>query len=198
MPDWWEEIHGFNTNSGAGNFTESNGDPDGDEYTNLEDCLNWMAVPHADCDAGSTVDVDLHALSRGYTNSSPSYAFSNMTHGTATLVNGRYARFAASISGNGLGSFDYTVTDSGGYTMTRTINIRIIGEPAPVLGIRNNAGVLQLEITALVGTSNTVQTPTEPSGWANWTNVVGNGAMQLLPLNDLTNDSARCFRAFSD
>src|SRR4029079_429483 len=116
MPDWWEVIKGFNTNGAAGNFTESNSDADGGGYTALEDYLNWMAVPHYDCNAGSPVDVDLHGLSRGYTNASPSYTFSGAVNGTVTLVSGRFARFTPGTGANALGSFNYTVTDNGGYT----------------------------------------------------------------------------------
>ncbi len=127
MPNWWEVIKGFNTNSPAGDFSESNSDPDGDGYTNLEDYLNWMAQPHADCKAGSHVYIDLNALSRGYTNSSPSYSFSGQVNGTVALVSGRYARFTPSTSANALGSFNYTVTNGKGDDMTRTIGILIIG-----------------------------------------------------------------------
>ncbi|HKX26226.1 MAG TPA: T9SS C-terminal target domain-containing protein [Blastocatellia bacterium] len=127
LPNWWEVIKGFNPNSPAGDFSDGNGDPDGDGYTNLEDYLNWMAEPHVDCKAGSSVDIDLAALSRGYSNSGPSYSISGRVNGTVTLVHGRYARFTPSASAKALGSFSYTVTDGEGDTMTRTIGIRIIG-----------------------------------------------------------------------
>lgn len=46
LPDWWENLYGTDPHSIAGDFTESNSDPDGDGYTLLEDYLEWMARPH--------------------------------------------------------------------------------------------------------------------------------------------------------
>src|SRR5262249_51925178 len=36
LPDWWERIRGFNTNSAAGDFSDANTDLSGDGYTELE------------------------------------------------------------------------------------------------------------------------------------------------------------------
>jgi hypothetical protein len=44
LPDWWEKKHGTNHNSSPGDFSDSNADPDGDGYTNLEDYLNYLAA----------------------------------------------------------------------------------------------------------------------------------------------------------
>ncbi len=134
MPNWWEQIKGLNPDSPAGDFSDCNGDPDGDEYTNLEDYLNWMAQPHADCDAVSFMDIDLHALSCGYTNSGRSaldYAFSNVVNGSVDLVGGQVARFTPTTGVDALGGFTYTVTDNQGDRMTRNVNVRIMGTPAP-------------------------------------------------------------------
>lgn len=82
--------------------------------------------------------------------------------------------------------------------MTRSVNLRIIAAPAPQLGLRNEAGLLSLEFTAEPGTSNTIQTATSPRGaWTDWTNIVGNGTLQLLPLNSLPQQSNLYFRAFT-
>jgi hypothetical protein len=129
MPNWWENIMGLDPNSTPGDFSESNGDPDGDEYTNLEDYLNWMAQPNVECSVGASVDIDLHALSRGFLKSDPGYAFSNVVNGTVDLINGRYARFTPATSVDALGGFSYTVTDNQGDQMTRKVNVRIMGTP---------------------------------------------------------------------
>jgi len=43
-----------------------------------------------------------------------------------------------------------------------------------------------------------VQTKTElNTTWLDWTNVIASGTLQLLPLNSLTNQSPRYFRAFT-
>ncbi len=150
MPDWWETTKGLNPNSAANDFTECNADPDGDGYTHLEDYLNWMATPHVDVNAGAFVDVDLQVLSVGYSKTTPAYTFvGSSLNGTTTLVTGRYARFTPSTTANALGAFTYTVTDSAGDSMTRTVNVRIVGSgvavppaaPAGLSAVPDNAQV---------------------------------------------------------
>ena len=204
LPDWWEQIKGLNPNSAPGDFSDSNGDPDGDEYTNLEDCLNWFAAPHFDCTNGTPLDIDLQQFTRGFTNNSPVYTVSLPTNGTVTLVgNNRTARFTSTATTNALGGFRFSVVDAQGYNMTNTVALRLISSvvPAqpPVLGMRNQNGALFVELTGENGRSLTVQSKTNLNGsWDNWTNLTGNGAMQLLPLNSLTNQSPRYFRAFAE
>lgn len=196
MPDWWEQIKGSNPN-----VADQNGDPDGDEYTDLEEYLNWLASPHFDCTNGTPIDIDLQQFTRGFTNNSPVYFVSVPTNGTVTLVgNNRTARFTSTVSTNALGSFRFAVVDAQGYNMTNTINLRLTTAAAqpPVLGIRKQGGALQIELTGESGRSLTVQSKTNlNAAWLDWTNVTGNGTMQLLPLNDLTNQSPRYFRAFA-
>jgi len=43
LPDWWETMKGLNPNSTIGDFSDSNGDPDNDGYTNLDDYLSYLA-----------------------------------------------------------------------------------------------------------------------------------------------------------
>jgi hypothetical protein len=120
-----------------------------------------------------------------------------------TLVSSRKtARFTPTVSTNALGSFELQVVDAQGYHMTRTVNLRIIAPTAPasppVLGIRNQTGVLMIELTGESGRSLTVQTTTNVNHtWLDWTNVTGSGALQLLPLHSLTNQTPRYFRAFT-
>jgi hypothetical protein len=201
LPTWWEQIKGLNPNSAPGDFSDSNGDPDGDEYTNLEDYLNWLAVPHFDCTNGTPLDVDLGRFTRGFTNNTPVFTAFNATNGTVMLVAGTTARFTSTVSTNALGNFTFSVVDAQGYSMTGTVGLRIIAAAtpqAPILGIRNEGGALQLELTGETGSSFTVQSKTNLSGaWLDWTNVTGSSAMQLLPLDGLTNQSPRFFRAFA-
>jgi len=203
LPNWWEQIKGLNPNSPPGDFSDSNGDPDGDEYTNLEDYLNWLAAPHFDCTNGVPLDIDLAQFTRGFTNNTPVYTVGAPTSGTVALVGGgRTARFTSSVTTSALGSFIFGVTDARGYSMTNTVGLRLISAapPAqpPVLGIRNQNGALELELTGETGRSLTVQSQTNLGGaWLDWTNVTGSGAMQLLPLNELANQSPCFFRAFA-
>jgi len=126
LPDWWETIQGLNPNSAAGDFTECNADPDGDGYTRLEDYLNWMAAPNHEVAAGASVDIDLHALARGYLATTPVFTLSGQTNGTVALVSNRYARFTPSGNANALGAFSFTVTDSAGDSMTRSVGVRVV------------------------------------------------------------------------
>jgi hypothetical protein len=198
IPNWWEQIKGSNPN-----VADHNGDPDGDEYTNLEDYLNWLALPHFDCTNGTPIDIDLTQFTRGFTNNSPMYFVSAPTNGTITLIgNNRTARFTSTVSTNALGSFRFAVVDAQGYNLTNTMNLRLITAVAPAqpptLGIRNPNGQLQIELTGENGRALTVQSKTNLSdAWLDWTNVTGSGALQLLPVNTLTNQSPRYFRAFT-
>ena len=130
LPDWWETIKGLNPRSPAKDFSESNADPDGDGFTRLEDYLNWMAAPKAECRVGAAIDVDLLALSRGYSDK-PVYTLSGASGGGVVLVNGRHARFTPNGRGDALGGFSFTVTDAAGDSMSRTVGVRIIGDTIP-------------------------------------------------------------------
>jgi hypothetical protein len=201
LPDWWETMKGLNPNSPPGDFSDSNADLVGDEYTELERYLNWLAAPHFDCTNGTPVDIDLTQFTRGFTNNSPAYAVFAPVNGTVSLAGGgRTARFTSSVATNGLGSFTFSVADQQGYSMTNTIGLRlmsaIVSVQPPVVGIRNQGGALLLELTGQSGRSLTVQTKTDiGSAWLDWTNLTGSGALQLLPLDGLTNQSPRYFRA---
>ncbi|TAL03580.1 MAG: T9SS C-terminal target domain-containing protein [Verrucomicrobia bacterium] len=203
LPDWWETIKGLNTNSAPGDFSDSNADLVDDEYTELERYLNWLAAPHFDCTVGTSLDVNLTAFTRGYTNTSPTYTVSAPTNGSVTLIGGNTARFTPSVSSNALGSFTFIVTDLQGASLTNTVGIHIAPAAAapaqpPTLGLRNQSGALMIELTGENGRSLTVQSKTDLLGtWLDWTNVSGSGALQLLPLNSLTNQSPRYFRAFA-
>ncbi len=126
LPDWWETLHRTNPSSAIGDFSDSNADRDGDAYTLLEDYLEWMARPHVDCTAGASINIDLHALSRGYLKTRPRYTFTAPVNGTVTLIDGRYARFTPATGEDALAGFTFTVTDSAGDTMTRTVGVRIL------------------------------------------------------------------------
>jgi hypothetical protein len=200
LPNWWEAIKGLNPNSPLGDFSDSNTDLVGDEYTELERYLNWVAAPHADCAFGATLDVNLTKFTRGFTNSSPVFNVFAATNGNVTLLAGKTARFTPTVTTNALGSFTFSVIDSQGGSLTNTFGIHIlVPAPAPpVLGIRNQGGALFIELTGESGRTLTVQSKTNlPGAWLDWTNVTASGTIQLLPLNGSSNQSVRFFRAFA-
>lgn len=119
LPNWWETIIGTNINSGTGDFSDSNADTDQDGYTNLDKYLQWMSQPHFESPTGNKVDINIKKLSRGFT-SGVTYSVSNIVNGNAVLASDVVA-FTPTTTG--LCSFNFTVTDSEGGTMTRKVNI---------------------------------------------------------------------------
>ena len=79
IPDWFEELTG--TNASAANNNE---DRDGDYYTDLEEYLNWIAVPNFRVENSQT--IVLKDYFAGY--QSPSYEVTSVTGVTAEEQNG--------------------------------------------------------------------------------------------------------------
>jgi hypothetical protein len=79
IPNWFEELTG--TNASAAN---NNDDRDGDYYTDLEEYLNWMAVPNFRIEGAQT--IDLKDYFAGY--KSPSYVVTTASGVTAQEQNG--------------------------------------------------------------------------------------------------------------
>ena len=119
LPNWWESIKGTNLNSAVGDFSDANLDANLDGYTNLDEYLQWMSLPHYESVTGNKVSINIQKLSQGFTNGT-TYTIFNAINGTTSLVSDvvEYTPKA-----NGLGSFEFTVTDNTGATMTRKVNI---------------------------------------------------------------------------
>jgi hypothetical protein len=137
LPDWWENIRGTNPNSAPGDFSDANADLVGDAYTELERYINWLAVPHYNCTNGMILSVDLTQYIRGFTNSSlgSTIAVFGAINGTVTLTN-RVAYFNSAISTNGLGGFQFKVTDNTGFAYTNSVNVHVVNptsNTAPLL-----------------------------------------------------------------
>ena len=125
LPDWWETLKGTSPNSSAGDFSDSNADTDKNGYTNLEEYLQWMMLPHYEAKQSTNMDIDLGQYSSGYT-STPVFTLSGLTNCSVSMISGtKTARFTSSLKG--LAKFNFTVTDDAGSTMTRTINV-VVGD----------------------------------------------------------------------
>jgi hypothetical protein len=161
LPDWWEMLHGTNPNSAPGDFSDSNADPDGDGYSNLEDYLNWLAAPHVDCAASSSVDLDLYPLTRGFTNNTPGYTFSNATNGSVSLINGHTARFTTVITTNALGSFRFVVNDASGFAMTNVVGVHILASNHPPVLTAISNRVINVGVNLVI--TNTASDPDVPT-----------------------------------
>jgi hypothetical protein len=141
LPDWWEIIKGLNPNSPPGDFSDANADLVGDEYTELDRYLNWMAAPHYDCPNNGTLDVDLSQFTRGFT-LSPVRSVSSPINGTVVVLgDGKTARFTPGAGFSGLAEFRFAVTDAQGDSMTN----RVIG--IHVLAANNTAPVFSPPVT---------------------------------------------------
>ena len=123
LPDWWEKLIGTNPNSALGDFSDSNADIDQNGYTNLEEYLQWMMLPHYDAKVFTNLDIDLGQYTSGYT-SNLAFVISNMTNCSVSLINGTKSARVTSTQ-KGLAKFNFTVTDAVGSTMTRTINVLV-------------------------------------------------------------------------
>ena len=123
LPDWWEAIIGTSINSPPNDFSDSNADPDGDGYANLEDYLNWLAAPHAFCGTNAFVDVDLSQFTKGFTNA-PVHTVFGATNGTVTITN-TTARFTPGSGFAGLASFRFAVSDPEGSALTNAVGVAV-------------------------------------------------------------------------
>ncbi|MEJ5260673.1 MAG: PA14 domain-containing protein [Anaerohalosphaeraceae bacterium] len=114
MPDYWElSIAGLNP-YGA----DHNGDADGNGYTNLEDYLNFLAVPHAHVQKNRPRDINLRRFTSGF-DTGAVYTVFDAQNGTVQLLSdGSTARFTPNPNYIGPACFRYTVNDGQVYTDT--------------------------------------------------------------------------------
>ncbi|MBD1420566.1 T9SS C-terminal target domain-containing protein [Sphingobacterium chuzhouense] len=119
LPDLWELHRGLNPNSPKGDFSDTNLDTNRDGYTELDYYLQWMSKAHFSAVAGESLEIDLKELAKGFTQN-PIFKAGNAENGTVSLKSG-IAVFKPSAAG--VGSFEFTVTDAEGDSMTRQVNI---------------------------------------------------------------------------
>jgi hypothetical protein len=123
LPDWWENLHGSNTKSPAGDFSDSNADPDKDGYTALEDYLEWMSVPHCYLATAAQKDtVNLLRLSVGYTKT-PVYTLTNSINGINVALKDSNAVITAPTATKGIYYLNFKTTDSDGSSITRIVGV---------------------------------------------------------------------------
>ena len=121
LPNWWEEVHQFNTASSVNDFSDANNDDDKDGFTQLEDYLSWMAQPHYFLVLDESIKLSLTNYFEGYENK-PVYSFSEEKNGIVSL-NKDEIQFKATKKG--LASFKIKVKDAEGDSMSRIINLYV-------------------------------------------------------------------------
>src|SRR5262249_34960078 len=143
-----EILYHTNPNSAPGDFSDSNADPDGDGYTNLEDYLNWLAGIHALCNQNGFVDLDLSVYAAGL--HTPVYAVSAPTNGTVALrPDGHTARFTPNGNFVGEGRFQFVAND--GLALTNAVSVMVLPGPARWTSIMASGGTISLTATGAPG-----------------------------------------------
>ena len=120
LPDWWENMYGYNPKSKSGDFSESNKDRLGDGWTELERYLEWMARAHYTFAKGETQVIDLAQFTKGYDGGT--YTVSAPTGVTATVSG---SKMTVKLADNfaGVGYIKFTLKDNAGDTFTRNIGV---------------------------------------------------------------------------
>ena len=144
MPDYWEKAVGYSHTIANNNTVMANSGgfvtgttyfppntPAG--YTQLEEYLHYMAIPHRAVLKDNALDIDLSRYTKGFT-SSPSFTVASVLGGTVTLsgTGNSQAHFVPPANASGRAMFDFTVTDAQGSTWTQRFAILVSGDPLPV------------------------------------------------------------------
>lgn len=117
LPDWWENHFNLNVNSVADDYSDTNAAGAAEGYTQMDDYLYWMSLPHYFIAPGGSVQVDLSELFRGYT-SSPQYTVLAQENASTALDN---AELTITPQAGGMVSVSVKVTDSEGDEMEREV-----------------------------------------------------------------------------
>jgi hypothetical protein len=125
LPNWYEiEITHTDPLSPAGDYTDTNADPDRDGDTLMEDYLEYMATPHYTTQKNRQIAIELSQYTRGYTHD-PVYTLETAGNGTTT-INGNWVRFLPSTGFKGITYFEIKVTDADDDSMIRRIAVRVV------------------------------------------------------------------------
>jgi len=124
IADYWKLANNLSTNISYPLTNAITG------YTLLENYLNFLAAPHAVTQTNTPVDINLTRFTSGFS-AGATFALANATNGTVSLLNSTNAHFVPTANFAGLGTFNFTVTDSGlSLGVTVTICVTPIAPPA--------------------------------------------------------------------
>lgn len=133
LPDWWESLFGTSTQSPAGDFSDSNADPDNDGYTALDNYLEWMSRPHYYIYNNAPAVINLNALVSNY---KAPYNFEITDadgheiseHGIQIAITDSVATVSATAAIRGVAFLTVTATDAEGSVATAHIAVANMGE----------------------------------------------------------------------
>lgn len=120
LPDWWENMYGYNSKSKSGDFSDANKDRLGDGWTELERYLEWMARAHYTFAKGETQVIDLAQFTKGYNGGT--YTVKAPTGVTATVSG---SKMTVKLADNfaGAGYIQFTLKDKDGDSFSRMIGV---------------------------------------------------------------------------
>ena len=127
MPDWWEKAYGTNANS-----ADHNSDLNGDNYTNLEEYLNWMADPHFTM--SGKITIDLATYFAGYTNA-PVYSVRTVSGGGIKAELEGSQLIVTAIKDNTLNNVSIEVSDADGSKFQRKFYVAVTSDEAALTSI---------------------------------------------------------------
>lgn len=133
LPDWWENIHGSNPNSPAGDFSDANAEGEDDGYTALEEYIEFMAHPHVSL-KNADASVNLRNLFKGYTNA-PVFTVAGGDNVVNTSIKNDSILIIHNISPiDAVTSLKIEVSDGEQASYSRLLNVAIT--PVEISGIK--------------------------------------------------------------
>jgi hypothetical protein len=115
LPDFWEKARNLHPQSARDDASDANLDADGNGYTELDEYLEWLTLPHYFVAKSQTISVDLAQAFVGYT-ASPSYS-SAQAKNVVLTISSKTATFTPSTGG--FASFQLAVKDGAGGAMVK-------------------------------------------------------------------------------
>jgi hypothetical protein len=145
IPDWYETAKGWDTT-----VANNNADTDNDSYTDLEEYLNWMALPHFIIKAGTTTSISLPTYFAGYTkNQYYTISENDVLHlsndGNNNMV------LNPSVTANGFYTVKVTASDDDNTTLTRTFNILVSDQATAVKNVISETDATDAPVYSVLG-----------------------------------------------
>ncbi len=145
IPDWYETAKGWDAT-----VANNNADTDNDSYTDLEEYLNWMALPHFIIKAGTTTSISLPTYFAGYTkNQYYTISENDVLHlsndGNNNMV------LNPSVTANGFYTVKVTASDDDNTTLTRTFNILVSDQATAVKNVISETDTTDAPVYSVLG-----------------------------------------------